>query len=144
MKKLFAIFVALTMLLTLTACGAKKEEPVPPAPETQETPVEPAPELAALPELQIEAEKVEGRIPGGAYDLPEEVISMVEWNWTGAVGLLAEVDDVAFYALEGKESNPALLCWGDSQAEFDWWYSTPQAIEPELWTDLGVAGGDAE
>lgn len=143
MKKWIAIFMALTMLLALTACGAKKEEPAPSEPETQETPMEPAPELAALPELQIPAETMEGRIPGGQYELPDEVISMVEWYWSGAVGLLAEVDDAAFYALEGKESNPALLCWDDAQAEFDWWYSTPQAIDPELWVyDVDGDGED--
>ena len=133
MKKFFAILMALTMLLSLTACGTKAEQPAPSQPEKQETPAESAPELKELPKLTISAEKAEGRLPGGEYDLPEEVISMVEWNRTGAVGLLAEVDDVAFYALEGKESNPALLRWGDAQAVFDWWYSTPQAIEPELW-----------
>jgi len=145
MKQRIAMFLALTMLLALTACGTKQAEQKEPEQTVnqQEAPVEPAPELTEVPVLQIPAEKMEGRLPGGEYVLPEEIISMVEWQWNGAVGLLAEADDVAFYALEGKESNPALLCWDDVQAEFDWWYVTPQAIEPELWVyDIDGDGKD--
>ena len=37
----------------------------------------------------------------------------------------------------------ALLRWGDSLAEFDWLYATPQAIAPELWLfDADGDGGD--
>ena len=135
MKKGFAVCLALTLLLTLTACGNKKteQEPQPQSPVTQETPVEVPPELLPVEAMEIAAETMEGRLPGGEYDLPEEVTTMLEWQWSGAVALLAEEDDVAFYAVEGKESSPALLRWGESLAEFDWWYVTPQAIEPELW-----------
>ena len=135
MKKGFAVCLALTLLLTLTACGKKKVESEPPAPPpvTEEPTVEIPVELIPVETVEIAADGVEGRLPGGDYDLPEEVIPMIDWQWSGAVALLAEEGDVAFYAVEGKESSPALLRWGDSQAEFDWWYSTPQAIEPELW-----------
>jgi len=145
MKKRIAMFLALTMLLALTACGAKQAEQKEPEQTVnqQETPAEALPELLPAESVEIAAETMEGRTPGGEYVLPEEVVSMVEWQWSGAVGLLAQEGDVAFYALEGKESNPALLCWDDLQAEFDWWYATPQAIEPELWVyDMDEDGED--
>lgn len=148
MKKGFAIFMALTMLLTLTACAGKAEQADPSESakqETtkQETPAEPAPELAEVPQLRISGEKMDGRLPGGEYVLPEEVISMRDWQGSGAVGLLAEAGEAAFYALEGKESHCALLRWGDSQGEFDWWYSTSRAIEPKLWVyDIDSDGED--
>ena len=135
MKKGFAVCLALTLLLTLTACGNKKaeqESPNPP-PVTQEPAVEVPVELLPVEDVEVAADGMEGRLPGGDYDLPEEVVPMIDWQWSGAVALLAQEGDVAFYAVEGKESSPALLRWGDSQAEFDWCYSTPQAIEPELW-----------
>jgi len=135
MKKGFAVLLTLALLLTLSACGKKEaEQELPPQPPVaEETPLEVPPELSPVKAVEISAEEMEGRLPGGDYDLPEEVVPMIDWQWSGAVALLAQEDDVAFYAVEGKESSPALLRWGDSQAEFDWWYSTPQAIEPELW-----------
>ena len=133
MKKGIAIFMALTMLLTLTACGKKAEQTEPTDPPAEKIPVALIPELMEVPALTIPAEKLEGRQPGGEYELPVEVIPMLVWQRDGMAGLLAEEEDVAFYALEGKESSPALLCWGDSQAEFDWQYVTPRSIEPELW-----------
>lgn len=140
MRKMFAIFMALTMLVTLTAC--KKKEAAPPAEAEQETvqtpaapekPAAPAVTLRPVEDVVIAADIVEGRIPDGAYCLPEEQTTMMDWQWQGAVGLLAEEEDVAFYAVEGKEICPALLRWGDAIAEFDWWYITPHAVEPELW-----------
>lgn len=139
MRKLFAVLMALAMLLALTACKKKEAAPEPfvPAPQTQipAKPEEPTEIVTLWPteDVAVSADIVEGRIPGGAYVLPEEVTTMMDWQWQGAVGLLAQTEDVSFYALEGKESCPALLCWGDSMAEFDWLYATPQAIEPELW-----------
>lgn len=143
MKKRIAIFMALAMLLTLTACGKKAEQPAPVDPPAEKIPVALIPELTEVPALTIPAEKMEGRLPGGEYELPVKVIPMLMWQREGMAGLLAEEDDVAFYALEGKESSPALLRWGDSQAEFDWQYVTPQAIEPELWVyDVDGDGED--
>ena len=150
MKKYIALTLALAMLLTLTACKKKEaaETPDTPAPPQTQTPAEPEKEetqptvtLRPAEDVVLPADVVEGRVPGGRYELPEELTSMMDWQWQGAVGLLAQVEDVSFYALEGKESCPALLRWGDSMAEFDWLYSTPHAIEPELWlTDIDEDG----
>ena len=140
MRKFFAILLAFAMLLTLTVCKKKEAEtpdaPTPPqtAPaEKNETPAAPAIQLRPTEDVVLPADIVEGRLPGGEYVLPEELTTMMDWQWQGAIGLLAREEDVSFYALEGKESCPALLRWGDSQAEFDWWYVTPHAVEPELW-----------
>jgi len=135
MKKLFAMLMICSALLALTACGTKPNEDTSAVgdQQTQEPTIETMPQLTRLPELTIAAEETAGRVPGGAYTLPTEVIDLVEWEQTGAVGLLAEDGSAAFYAVEGKESNPALLCWGKRQAEFDWAYITPRAIGPALW-----------
>lgn len=139
MRKLFALLMAAAMVLTLTACK-KKTEPAPesPAPVAppaveQEEPVVAPPDLRPVEDVEIPADSYGGRAPSGDYVLPEELTTMMDWQWQGAVGLVAQTEDVYFYAIEGKESCPALLRWGDSMAEFDWWYSTPHAIEPELW-----------
>lgn len=150
MRKIIALTMALAMLLTLTACKKKEAEtpdtPAPPAqtqtPAAKEEPPVPSVQLRPVEDVVLPADVVEGRAPGGEYVLPEEVTSMMDWQWQGAVGLLAQVEDISFYALEGKETCPALLRWGDSMAEFDWWYTTPQAIEPELW--LQDMDGDGE
>ena len=136
MKKGFAVLLALVMLLSLTACKKKETVPQPAAPaekpvEKEEPPT--APVLKNAEDVTIEAEVEAGRAPGGEYALPEEVVSMQQWHADGAVALLVQQEDVSFYGVEGKELSPALLRWGESMAEFDWWYSTPHAIEPELW-----------
>lgn len=135
MKKVFALVLALVTLLSLTACK-KKEAEQPPAPSAPaEQPEEPSapPVLKNAEDVTVEAEVEEGRAPGGEYTLPEELTPMTQWLQNGAVALLARQEDVRFYGVEGKELSPALLRWEDSMAEFDWWYSTPHAIEPELW-----------
>lgn len=144
MKKLFAMLMICSALLALTACGTKPNEDTSAAgdQQTQEPTIETMPQLTRLPALQIAAEVTEGRIPGGEYTLPTEQIDLVEWEQTGAVGLLEEEDSVAFYAVEGKENSPALLRWGKRLAEFDWMYITPRAIGPEL--QLCDPDGDGE
>lgn len=134
MKKQFAILMICSALLTLISCGNKSSEDAPAliGAQTQEFFTERAPQLTKLPELQIPAKETVGRLPSGGYTLPEERIDLIEWELNGAVGLLAEEDDVAFYAVEGKENSLALLRWGEILAEFDWLYITPRAIEPEL------------
>ena len=148
-KKIAVVLMALAMLLSLTACKKKTAEtpdtPAPPQTQTpakQEPPAAPSVTLRPVEDVVLPADIAEGRAPGGEYVLPEEVTTMMDWQWQGAVGLLAQVEDISFYALEGKESCPALLRWGDSMAEFDWLYTTPQAIEPELW--LVDMDGDGE
>ena len=148
MRKLLVMLLAVLMVLSLTACK-KKTAPAPesPAPVTppaveKEEPAVAPPELRPVEDVVVSPDVVEGRVPSGDYVLPEELTTMMDWQWQGAVGLVAQTEDVYFYAIEGKESCPVLLRWGDSMAEFDWWYSTPQAIEPELW--LMDIDGDGE
>lgn len=144
MKKIFAALMALTVLLTLTACGTKKTEPEKTEqPSQQETQPETLPELSPAEPVELTAERVEGRLPEGEYDLPDEVTSMLDWQWSGAVALLAEEDGAEFYAVEGKESSVALLYWDGVWGEFDWLFVTPRAIDPQLWvTDIDEDGED--
>lgn len=144
MKKIFAALMALTVLLTLTACGTKKAEPEKTEqPSQQETQPETLPELSPAEPVELPAERVEGRRPEGEYDLPDEVTSMLDWQWSGAVALLAEEDGAEFYAVEGKESSIALLYWDGVWGEFDWLFVTPRAIDPQLWvTDIDEDGED--
>ena len=143
MRKLLVMLLAALMVLSLTACKKKTAPPpvTPPAVEKEDPAVAP-PELRPVEDVVVSPDVVEGRVPSGDYVLPEELTTMMDWQWQGAVGLVAQTEDVYFYAIEGKESCPVLLRWGDSMAEFDWWYSTPQAIEPELW--LMDIDGDGE
>ena len=138
MRKWMAVLLALTLVLSLSACKKKgtessSEESKSPAPVENEETAEPAPKLEPAKPVTVNAQVEEDRIPGGEYYLPEELTPMNVWLSEGSIALLAQQDDVSFYGVEGKESTPALFCWGESQAEFDWWYVTPRAIEPELW-----------
>ena len=143
MRKFLGLILALAMLMTLTACKKKETEtPDTPAPPQQTESAE-TPDIQLRPVEPVSMNAIAaGRIPGGEYTLPEKQISMVEWFEQGALGLLVQTEDLALYGVEGKDSYPALLRWGDSLAEFDWLYVTPQAIEPELW--LMDIDGDGE
>lgn len=145
MKRLIALTLALLLALSLSAC--KKADPVPDAPvsaapEDVETPKEgfttvtgDALEPTNLASVSASAIVTEGRVPEGEYDLPTEVVRQSELVSNGGIALLAELPeaDIAFYGLEGKEFYPALIRWGESQAEFDWQYMTPRCVEPRLW-----------
>lgn len=143
MRKVVAFILTGALLLSLAAC--KKEDPVQANPEgsqTQEEPPVPEEEIELSPitDVTIPADMVEGRIPVDRYVLPEQITDMSLWD--GQTVLLAQEEDASFYALEGKESNPVLLRWGEHQGEFDWIYATPRAIAPQLW--MFDADGDGE
>ena len=95
--------------------------------------------------VSANAAVTDGRVPEGEYDLPTEVVRQSELVSNGGIALLAELpeEDIAFYGLEGKEFYPALIRWGESQAEFDWLYMTPRCVEPRLWCfDFDGDGAD--
>lgn len=144
MRKVLGLILALAMLMTLTACKKKEAETPEPSvpPQQSESAETPDIQLRPVEDVTMNADAAEGRIPGGEYVLPEKQTTMMQWLEQGALGLLVQTEDVFLYGVEGKDSYPALLRWGDSMAEFDWLYVTPQAVEPELWlTDID---GDGE
>ena len=146
MKRMVTVLLAFALLLSLAGC--KKHDagtPTQTDPQpTQQAAPQPLPQLPNLEAVTVTGKETAGRAPGGEYTLPEKLSTLMEWQWNGAVALLAQEEDVAFYATEGKESNPGLLCWGDSQAEFDWWYMTPRSIDPQLWYDDIDGDGEKE
>lgn len=120
----------LLFLLALAGCGAAPEEP---APETECLPA-----LEPLYELSIPAGVTEGRAQGD-YELPQKM-SYNPVTEDDFPALLAELEDAAFYGL-GWDA--ALIRWGDSAAEFDWPWLTPQQIYPRLYCfDLDHDGDD--
>ncbi len=148
MKRLLAILLAFLML---TACGAKPapEDSAEP-PETQEEtettsePAETVPEASNPPEpaktgpVSAEAIVTEGVTPTENYKLPDAggEYDMQRWMDSGEIGLFAEAEDAAFYGLpypsgeQMAEDRTALIRWGDSLAEFDWYFVTPRMYLP--------------
>ena len=144
MKKLLPVFLA---LLLLTACAPHSETVM----ESQEVP-EPAfslPETSDAEPVSAEAIVTEGRAPAEDYDLPvpQEFspeqsymrYNMDDWIRSGTVGILAESPDgnAAFYGLpfpaDGQGGHEtALIRWGDSLAEFDWYFVTPRMYLPQM------------
>lgn len=123
---------ALSFLLAfLCGCAA----PVPAEPESlpEEPPAaseaEFLPELTPLEELSTPAEVTEGRAQGD-YELPQKMFynPVTEDDFPALLVELPEAD-AAFYGLDWDK---ALIRWGDSLAEFDWPWLTPQQILPRL------------
>lgn len=148
MRRILMLFLTLTVMLSLTACRKAEEAPAssqqgavsaapagPEAPEEGFTTVTGAPFVPAEVEtISLSGQTMEGVVPEGEYDLPAEVVAMRDWDGQG-IAMLARLPqaDAAFYAVEGKESYPALIRWGGSIAEFDWLYATSRAIPPQMW-----------
>ena len=139
MRKLLPIL----LIVLLTACGGASET----AMETMEIPEAPAfslPETADAEPISAEAVVTEGRAPAEHYDLPPSLAAaqknprynMERWASGGVVELLAEAPeaDAAFYGLPYSEDaqETALIRWGDSLAEFDWYFATPRMIPPRM------------
>lgn len=130
MKKLLAVSL---LCLLLTGCAAPAADTSDPADAGTEAAVSTAlPETEDLPVLSAPAVVTEGRTPETAYDLPEEVRRLAEWDQTAEpAALLARTADAALYGLAGEEDR-LLLRWGDTLAEFDWPYRTPRTVAPRL------------
>lgn len=130
MKRLLA---GSLLCLLLAGCAAPAADTSDPADAGTEAAVSAAlPETEDLPVLSAPAVVTEGRTPGAAYDLPEEVRRMAEWDQTAEpTALLARTADAALYGLAGDEDQ-LLLRWGDALAEFDWPYRTPRTVAPRL------------
>lgn len=77
MKKLFALILALAMILSLVACGAKEESPAAPAEEEKvEAPVEEKEEAPAEEEVPAEEEKLTiGFVAGGLTNPSAKLIT---------------------------------------------------------------------
>lgn len=130
MKRLLA---GSLLCLLLTGCAAPAADTSDPADAGTEAAVSAAlPETEDLPVLSAPAVMTEGRTPETAYDLPEEVRRLAEWDQTAEpAALLARTEDAALYGLAGEEDR-LLLRWGDTLAEFDWPYRTPRTVAPRL------------
>lgn len=121
MKRLLA---GSLLCLLLAGCAAPAADTSDPADAGTEAAVSTAlPETEDLPVLSAPAVVTEGRTPETAYDLPEEVRRMAEWDQTA--------EPAALYGLAGEEDR-LLLRWGDTLAEFDWPYRTPRTVAPRL------------
>ena len=92
MKKLIAMLLAMIMVVSMAACGAKKEEPpteepeiVEPAPETEEPTEEPEvvePETEEpAPETEEPTEEPEMELPEAATNASSEILNAI-WNAT--------------------------------------------------------------
>ena len=139
MRKLLPIL----LMVLLTACGGASETAME-AVEIPEVPAFSLPETADAEPVSAEAVVTEGRAPAKNYDLPPSLAAaqknprynMERWASGGGIELLAEAPeaDAAFYGLpysqDARES--ALIRWGDSLAEFDWYFATPRMIPPRM------------
>lgn len=137
MRTLLPVLLA---LLLLTACGTD----VKPAMEVLEVPAFSLPETADAEPVSAPAVVTEGRAPAEDYDLPPSPAAVQEhprynmerWASGGVIELLAEAPeaDAAFYGLPYSQDaqETALIRWGDSLAEFDWYFATPQMFPPRM------------
>ena len=131
-RQFFAVLLAGIFLL-LTGCGAEKAVPPVSLPETE-----------TLPALSAPAVVTEGQPPEEDYDLPGEVMSLVQWHERAApMALLAQTGEAALYGFSGDEDR-ILLRWGQTLSEFDWPYQTPRAVMPRLWQMDADGDGDEE
>lgn len=153
MRKLsYLLFLLLSLAVLLTACGGASKTAMEPV-EIPETALS-LPETAYAEPVSAPAVVTEGRAPAEHYDLPpspaaaqkDPHYNMERWASGGVIELLAEdlKADAAFYGLPYSEDaqETALIRWGDSLAEFDWYFITPRMIPPRMATmDLD---GDGE
>lgn len=137
MRTLLPVLLA---LLLLTACGTDAK----PAMEVLEVPAFSLPETADAEPVSAPAVVTEGRAPAEDYDLPPSPAAVQEhprynmerWASGGVIELLAEAPeaDAAFYGLPYSQDaqETALIRWGDSLAEFDWYFATPRMFPPRM------------
>lgn len=137
MRRMIPLLLALALL---TACGAKPETVM----EALEVPAFSLPETAEAEPISAPAVVTEGRAPAKNYDLPPSLATaqkhprynMERWASGGGIELLAEAPeaDAAFYGLPYSEDSheTALIRWGDSLAEFDWYFATPRMYPPRM------------
>lgn len=124
-------FLALLLLALLSSCASAPAEPDPPPEESPAASgADFLPALTPLENLSTPAEVTEGRSQGN-YELPQKM-SYVPISENDFPALLVELPeaDAAFYGLDW---DTALIRWGDSRAEFDWPWLTPQQIFPRLY-----------
>lgn len=88
------------------------------------------PPLSPLAELSTPAAVTEGRTPAENLELPKSIFlnPILDDSFPVLVSELPE-NEAAFYALS---QNTVLIRWGDSRAEFDWPWLTPQQVLPLL------------
>lgn len=132
---------ALLALVMLAGCGVS---PAPAGPEIppEEPPAVSLPEFRQLEPISAPAVVTKGREPAGESQLPpaeaerqEYRQNMERWASGGGMELLAEAAGAAFYALPlyaDSSGQTALIRWGDSRAEFDWYFATPRMYPPRM------------
>lgn len=137
MRRVIPLLLALALL---TACGSKPKTVM----EALEVPAFSLPETAEAEPISAEAAVTEGRTPAENYDLPPSLAAaqkhprynMEHWASGGVTELLAEAPEAnaAFYGLPYLEDahETALIRWGNSLAEFDWYFATPRMYPPRM------------
>ena len=140
MRRFYRLGSLFLVLLLLTACGTDAK----PAMEVLEVPAFSLPETADAEPVSAPAVVTEGRAPAEDYDLPPSLAAaqekprynMERWASGGVIELLAEAPeaDAAFYGLPYSQDaqETALIRWGDSLAEFDWYFATPRMFPPRM------------
>ena len=140
MRRFYRLGSLFLVLLLLTACGTDAK----PAMEVLEVPAFSLPETADAEPVSAPAVVTEGRAPAEDYDLPPSPAAaqekprynMERWASGGVIELLAEAPeaDAAFYGLPYSQDaqETALIRWGDSLAEFDWYFATPRMFPPRM------------
>ncbi len=86
--------------------------------------------LLALAGCETPAAVTEGRTPAENLELPKSIFlnPILDDSFPVLVSELPE-NEAAFYALS---QDTVLIRWGDSRAEFDWPWLTPQQVLPLL------------
>ena len=146
MRRPLSLPLALLPLALLVFSGCSAPAPAEPLPEE----VLSLPETRRLEPLSAPGIVLEGRAPAEDWKpVPlmgnrDYLGNMLRWAYDNTAELVAEAPGAFFYALPRTEEHPetALICWGESVAEFDWLFSTPRMFLPEM--DCFDFDGDEE
>ena len=154
MKQVLPLLLTLALLAGCGSPAPAEPEVFPEEPPANEEAVS-LPESRRLEPISAPAIITKGRTPAEDYPLPPPC-SRIKWDdfhenmrhWAThpAIEILAQTEDVVFYALPlyaDGSGGEALIRWGESLAEFDWMFCPgPQIFPPQM--DCFDADGDGE